>query len=125
LESFICFNTIINIDEYKDNLKIGDFKNKYKDYKNFIRYITILNKLEFIIFIAFINDLQYIELSMPSTLSQKSSNRDYKSDFKRDQSITKNVGKKIIRNKMFKNMQEPEDAYKKRNKFTHSAIRVA
>jgi hypothetical protein len=117
--------TIINIDEYKDNLKIGDFKNKYKDYKNFIRYITILNKLEFIIFIAFINDLQYIELSMPSTLSQKSSNRDYKSDFKRDQSITKNFGKKIIRNKMFKNMQEPEDAYKKRNKFTHRAIRVA
>jgi hypothetical protein len=124
----VNLKTIINIDQYKDNLKIGDFTKKYKDYKNFIRYITILNKLEIIIFIAFINKYENdFTSSRPSSLSARSSARDYIDDFNIDQTISKKFGKKIILNKMFKqiNMREPLNAFKVRNRFTNRAIRVA
>jgi hypothetical protein len=124
----VNLKTIINIDQYKDNLKIGDFTKKYKDYKNFIRYITILNKLEIIIFIAFINKYENdVTSSRQSSLSARSSAREYKSDFNIDQSISKKFGKKIILNKIFKqiNMREPPNAFKARNPYTNRAIRVA
>jgi hypothetical protein len=131
LASFkVNFKTIINIDKYKDNLKIGDFKNKYKDYKNFIRYITILNKLQMIIYIAFIHKYQnqIHMLKAPSSLSARSSARDYIDDFNiEDQFIPKHFGEKIIYDKMFKrmNMQEPPNAFKARNRFTSRAIKIA
>ena len=82
-----------------------------------------------IIYIAFIHKYQnqIHMLKAPSSLSARSSARDYIDDFNIDQSIPKHFGEKIIYNKMFKrmNMQEPPDAFKARNRFTTRAIRIA
>ena len=67
-------------------------------------------------------------LKAPSSLSARSSARDYIDDFNiEDQFIPKHFGEKIIYDKMFKrmNMQEPPNAFKARNRFTSRAIKIA
>jgi len=122
-----CFNqslrTHINIDKYKENLKIGEFKNGYKDYKNFIRYISILNKIEQFIRVFADNkkplNFNMSEMSstnsdndsinnsskLSSSISLKSSQNEYNS-FKKNEPINIDIVRNVKKYKLFKKIKD-------------------
>jgi hypothetical protein len=75
--------------ELKDNIKIGDFQKGYKDFKNYLRYISILKTFnkKVLSLLQYSNNDSSEDSELKSIMTAKSSNRSYKSAFKKDKSI--------------------------------------
>jgi len=65
----------------KDDIKIGDFQKGYKDFKNYLRYIKIIDNLR-----SLLVNLPGTNLITYNSMSPKSSLRSYKSSYKKDYS---------------------------------------